>query len=199
MQSIPGSVMESRFPMGSSGVGSSSFQDKLSPLTGFGHIFWDKRTMESLSFPSSQPPPIDTKDFSHVVGGTMHCQGQAMRNARLVPSVPSIFDIAGLASSKYHIGVQGMPELTIDFIHSCSYTSFSPKLPDQILVTGFDPVWYSILRDCVKNYLVSVYFLTQATMKSDTSIPKKLILSPMKGHLPLTPPPCWAHVNPCFE
>ncbi len=65
--------------------------------------------------------------------------------------------------------------------------------------TGFHPVCYSILRDYAKNYLVSVYFLTQTMMKSDTSVPKKLIFSPIKGCLPLTPPPCWAHVNPCFN
>jgi hypothetical protein len=50
-----------------------------------------------------------------------------------------------------------------------------------------------------KNYLVSVCFLTQAMMKSDTTVPKKLIFSPIKGRLPLTPPPCWAHVNAHFN
>ncbi len=46
-----------------------------------------------------------------------------------------------------------------------------------------------------KTIRVSVYFLTQAMMKADTSLPKKLIFSPIKGRLPLTPPPCWSHVK----
>jgi hypothetical protein len=61
---------------------------------------------------------------------------------------------------------------------------------DQAVQTGFEPVWYSILRDYTKNYYFSVYFSSCATMKPDTSLPKKLIFSPIKDHLPLTPSPC---------
>ncbi len=56
--------------------------------------------------------------------------------------------------------------------------------------TGFHPVWYSTVWDYAKNYLVSVYFLTQSMMKPDTSVHKKLMFSQIKGRLPLTPPPC---------
>ena len=36
-----------------------------------------------------------------------------------------LFDIAGLASTHYHGGMDGVSELTVAFIHNCDYQSFS--------------------------------------------------------------------------
>ncbi len=46
----------------------------------------------------------------------------------------SLFDIAGLASQKYHGEMDGVSELFISFIHACGYQSFSIETPDDVLL-----------------------------------------------------------------
>ncbi len=46
----------------------------------------------------------------------------------------SIFDIAGLTSPLYHGDVDGVPELSVSFIHACGYQSFSPETPKDVLL-----------------------------------------------------------------
>ena len=46
-----------------------------------------------------------------------------------------LFDIAGLATEKYHGGTQGVQALTVTFIHNCGYQSFSNTIsPEDILL-----------------------------------------------------------------
>ena len=46
----------------------------------------------------------------------------------------SIFDIPGLANDLYHGGLDGVEELTINFLYECGYNSFAPEAPEDILL-----------------------------------------------------------------
>jgi hypothetical protein len=45
----------------------------------------------------------------------------------------SCHDIAGLAASAYHGGIDGIHKLTLLFIHKCGYQSFSTESANDIL------------------------------------------------------------------
>jgi hypothetical protein len=69
------------------------------------------------------------------------CQGGCIASPRLSDKEQqvrqrqlSIFDIAGLASPLYHGDVDGVPELSVSFIHACGYQSFSPETPNDVLL-----------------------------------------------------------------
>ena len=46
-----------------------------------------------------------------------------------------LFDIAGLESTDYHGGLQGVQEITVSYIHNCGYRSFLATVsPEDILL-----------------------------------------------------------------
>ena len=49
-----------------------------------------------------------------------------------------LFDIAGLAATDYHRGMNGVLDLTVAFIHKCGYQSFSStvSLEDTLVCFG---------------------------------------------------------------
>jgi hypothetical protein len=49
-----------------------------------------------------------------------------------------LFDIAGLAATDYHHGMNGVLDLTVAFIHKCGYQSFSStvSLEDTLVCFG---------------------------------------------------------------
>jgi hypothetical protein len=46
----------------------------------------------------------------------------------------SLFNIAGLASPRYHEEMDVVSELSILFIHACGYQSFSPETSNEVLL-----------------------------------------------------------------
>jgi hypothetical protein len=79
------------------------------------------------------PSDIDTSN-DMVLGGriTTPCFTDHSRVAQA--KNVSKFDLAGLAESKYHIGVMGVEVLTPQIISNCGYQSFHPDHPKDVLL-----------------------------------------------------------------
>jgi hypothetical protein len=100
--------------------------------------------LHEQSTPTSLPagPTTPARQTTHVngtsdniVGGPITsprpCDKERLARARGV----GLFDIAGLATTEYHGGPHGVPELTVHFIHNCGYQSFSNTVsPEDVLI-----------------------------------------------------------------
>jgi hypothetical protein len=79
---------------------------------------------------------VDTSDLANnpCQGGRIASPRPSDKEQQARQMRMSIFDIAGLASQQYHGEMDGVPELSISFIHACGYESFSIETPDDVLL-----------------------------------------------------------------
>jgi hypothetical protein len=87
------------------------------------------------------PPPVDIlepADNSCQQGGHIASPRPSNKEQQARQMHVSIFDIAGLASPKYHGDEDGVSELSVLFIHTCRYQSFSPETSNDVLLCYCD-------------------------------------------------------------
>ncbi len=76
---------------------------------------------------------VDAKDT--IVGGPIKSPRPSNKERLARARGVGLFDIAGLATTEYHGGQHGVPELTVLFIHNCGYQSFSNTVsPEDVLI-----------------------------------------------------------------
>jgi hypothetical protein len=76
---------------------------------------------------------VDRKDT--IVGGAIKSPRPSDKEWLARARWVGLFDIAGLATTEYHGGQHGVPELTVPFIHNCRYQSFSNTVsPEDALI-----------------------------------------------------------------
>ena len=84
-----------------------------------------------------RPHPIDTSpaedDTVLIMGGRITSPRATDKERQARKLNISRHDIAGLATTAYHGGRQGVPILSLNFIHACGYQSFSPEIEDDVL------------------------------------------------------------------
>ena len=87
--------------------------------------------------PPLRPQPIDTSSPDHnavlPMGGRITSPRATDKERQARKLHISRHDIAGLASQDYHGGKHGVTDLSISFIHTCGYRSFSPEIEDDVL------------------------------------------------------------------
>ncbi len=70
-----------------------------------------------------------------IVGGPVKSPWPSNKERLACARGVGLFDTAGLATMEYHGGYHGVPKLTVPFIHSCGYQSFSNTVsPEDILI-----------------------------------------------------------------
>ena len=87
--------------------------------------------------PCLRPHSIDTTpsddDTAYIMGGRITSPRATDKERQARKMNISRHDIAGLAAQAYHGGRQGVPTLSLNFIHACGYQSFSPEIEDDVL------------------------------------------------------------------
>ncbi len=90
----------------------------------------------------SCPPPLDAavaeSSGSHKLGGPIISPHASDREQLARTLKTSRYDIATLATSKYHGKEDGVRVLTELYIHDCRYTSFLLESPEDILICYWD-------------------------------------------------------------
>jgi hypothetical protein len=90
----------------------------------------------------SHSPPLDAaateSSGGHKLGGPIvsPCTSNRKRLARLLKTIR--YNVATLATLKYHSGETGIQVLTEHYIHECGYTSLLPESPEDILICYWD-------------------------------------------------------------
>jgi hypothetical protein len=85
------------------------------------------------------PARNDTReDGNQIVGGAVRLPQPSNKERLARAHGIGLFDIAGLATTEYHGGYHGVPELTVAFIHNCGYQSFynMVSLEDVLICFG---------------------------------------------------------------
>ncbi len=102
----------------------------------------DDPNFRSQSYPA-RPPSVDTVAKSSgapKLGGPI-VSPRASNRERLARELKaSRYNLALLAHSKYHGGKDGVPTLTIEFIHECGYNSFLPEDADDVIICYNDVI-----------------------------------------------------------
>jgi hypothetical protein len=104
----------------------------------------DARSLHNQHPPGycSHPPPLDAaateSSDGHKLGGPIISPHASDYKWLARTLKTSRYDIAMLATLKYHCGETGVQVLTEQYIHNCGYTSFLPESPEDNLICYWD-------------------------------------------------------------
>jgi hypothetical protein len=104
----------------------------------------DDRSLHDRHSPGycSRPPPLDAdaaeSSGSHKLGGPIISPHDSNCKQLAWTFKTSRYDIAMLATPKYHCKEDGIQILTEQYNHNCGYSSLLPESPEDILICYWD-------------------------------------------------------------